>query len=583
MSTYIKKVLCFLFIIFSLSACSFKLDKPASEKKISVSLDFLNSATRLNGSPTLQAIATPSTTDDFQCFVAKVTGPGFFEGSGVQDKSCTMSVGVIPGQISRFFRRGENVKFQISEKSNATVEIYGIYPAPVECGGTSAAVNGYILGSRTLTVTDNQNLTVPVSYNSAIPKQLTCIPNNINLAEANIFGNGSDGDVVLPSIVSSPSTTLNPVTGRYYSAYFRVMSIGADKRSLMLSSAPTSLDLQPGDEILLYTTASSGNTDCDSETKYGPGNFSFLNVASVSGSTVTTVQTLDPTTVFNNANLSIGLPQVFPNAFCSMQIRRVPQFNNLDLVSYSFMVEAYNNSTALGGVLAIKVKGTLTGTATGKFDASGKGAQAGASNFSGAGRGHPPRGAFTGDNSGGGGTQTGGAGGSGGGINGGNGGNNSGATGGFAASCTGVDCLFIGGSGGTGTSGSGGHGGGILVVNAKQINMTSTAAFDVRASNPSGSFGGGGGGGGVYIKTQEWLSSGQIQAGGSTGDTGGGSPGGGGGGGGSVFFRSCTGNLPTIFTASGSGGTGTPNGFSGSMGNVNTQIDPNQAMCFYGL
>ncbi len=576
MSISIKNFIFFLFIIFSQISCSFKLDNSSSEKKVSISLDFLDSAIRLNSNPTLQSIVAPTTTADFQCFLAKVTGPGIFEGAGVQGKSCTIAEGVISGQISSFFKRGESVKFQIPEKSNATVEIYGVYPSPAECGGTSTAVNGYILGSRSLTVNDNQALTIPVSFNSAIPRQFLCIPNNINLADGNIFGTGTDGDIVVSASITTPEVTTIS-NGRVFSANFKVQAILPDNKTLVLPASPTPAELTVGDEVLVHSTAASSYSDCDSAVRFGPGNYGFFKIQSISANQVVLANPIDVGTVFINTNLSTA--PSFPTPFCSIQIRRVPQFNNLT-VNASILVNTFSYANGNGGILPIRVKNILSGTSS--ISASGKGHNLSSVGNSGSGGSFPERSGFTGSNGAGGGwgnaSTIGAGGGGGGGFQGGSGGMgaNTGGQGGIPGFCSTADCLFLGGTGGA-VSASAKSSGGVLMVFAKEVQGAIQLTADGGGLGATGDAGPGAGG--VNVQTQAWTSSGGISASGSSGTSA--TAQGGGGGGGSVKFIACEGSLPTITVNGGTSGGGSA--VAGQIGNIVTNINQNAPMCFVGL
>lgn len=452
--------------------------------------------------------------------------------------------------------------------------------ATVTLGSSSCATVSVVSNSQILCTTANTNSATDITL-SAIVTNLDA--QAVTLAQAfayrkTEFGNGSDGSLTLTATITDVAAN-TAALGRTFSASRKVSFVDTTTATtISLDSSFTTSDFTVGDEVLWMVMAGSSDTACGGGLYRGNYGFSRINSVDTSAKTLAldTAISASPGTLDNS---KIGSASTSSN-FCRLQVVRVPNFRNLTLDSSSTMVYVtapeWNYFTGMGGILAVRVSGTLsiTGSNGHSFYVVGKGFAGGTSGTSTPYKGD---GLSAGNVSGSGIDQT--NNGSGGGARGsissaggahigagGNGGS-AGGLGGSAVSCGGGSCLFLGSGGGGGGANAGSYGGGVIQLSAKTVSA-SALNLDAYASGANGSSGfgaGAGAGGSVVFRTQTASASMNLNAYGGAGANGGNGYSGGGGGGGKVIADICSGTAPTASVAGGSAGT-VSTGFQGTAG-----------------
>lgn len=276
----------------------------------------------------------------------------------------------------------------------------------------------------------------------------------------NPFGSGQDGSITINGAANGPA---NPYVINTVASYLTANATSG-ATALALNSAT---GFSNNDEVLVIQME---GTDA--------GKMEFASVSSVSSNTL---------------NLSSAITQSY-TANDKVQVIRVMRYSSVTINSGGFItVNPYNAATRVGGVLVMKVSGTLTindggGGLSGHISAGG-----GYTNFASRG--------FAG------GTSASGSG-PGGGTSNGGGSNTSPANG---------DRLIMG-SGGGSTSNTGGTGGGVVVVRANSLVLN--GAIRSHGAQPSTGNAGGGSGGTISILANSISTSascGQISASGGSG------------------------------------------------------------------
>lgn len=392
-----------------------------------------------------------------------------------------------------------------------------------------------------------------------------------------IYGDGSDGSKIIISNITNEDTTL--LGGRTLAASRSIIGKGTWSGStleLTLGSSFTNNDFDVGDEIL-WTVVATGTspTDCGTTDrgKYGFADITAIDVAN------------DKLTIDEDLSFTPNNDSVSGTSFCHVLISRVPEFENLT-INNGFTLSAvsfpYNTTSNGGGILAIKVSGTLTASGTATISVAGGGFAGGSAGSSGNTFPGNNISKYTGSSSssslddnisnGGGGAYWWNNGGGGGGSYGAggdaasdralnNGGTDIQTIQGCSGTCDPETTLFFGGGGGNGYSKAGGNGGGILIIYADSIAGSSDtlnlsahgadAGIGTNAQNGSG----GGAGGAVFLKAENisGLSTLNINASGGDASTNGPDYIGGAGGGGLIYIdaQNCASSFnPDVTTGS---------------------------------
>ncbi len=165
------------------------------------------------------SIFSPTTTADFTCFGANVTGPGIV-GSGHVGCSSTNNYNTKgPGAFSNLAPRGSPLTVSVSSGNSRSIDVYGVYPAPPECGGAATGASpseGYVLGSKTVDVTNDTSVTIPVSFTNGTVASMTCAPMGSGGTVLNLTAAGTSACVVYTAPPTSPAPT-GTVAGTVFS------------------------------------------------------------------------------------------------------------------------------------------------------------------------------------------------------------------------------------------------------------------------------------------------------------------------------------------------------------------------------
>ena len=348
------------------------------------------------------------------------------------------------------------------------------------------------------------------------------------------YGTGTDGDAEVGTVVNLSSQTL--AAGRTCPDAVAYSVTGLTANAALLAEAPGAGCLAAGDEVLLLQAQGTTNAYAN------VGNHEYLTVAGVSGTTVTFTRNKGNyygAAAGSDAGIGIDAGQQ------RVVLQRVPQYRNLSIASGGTLTAGAWNGLK-GGVLAIRVGGSLTNAGTITMNGAGYrggGTKRALPNWSGA------TVAWQGEGLRGLGTNSAAAQGhAGGGGNGGNqnataggGGGGHGEAGGTAAYSTcgsaggaggatvgsaNLASWFMGGGGGGGNGsdtadgGPGGPGGGVIGLYAQALVNTGTISASGAAGTNAvhGGGGGGGAGGSIVLGADSMaLDSGQILVGGGGG------------------------------------------------------------------
>lgn len=439
------------------------------------------------------------------------------------------------------------------------------------------------------------------TYNVTVINSDGQAASNLHLFVDNSFGSGADGS---PSMITSSIASSAMLNGRTISANRNINNISSISASatqdLVLNGPPiAAADFSVGDEVAWHVTAAATGACESSAGSLHAGKFGFAHITNIDYSGNGTITIDAPITNIPNNSGATGIAATVRTAgssFCVIQVLRVPNFQNLSVqggVSSDTAISPsnYDMSQGMGGIVMMRVAGTLSATTAGSgnvtFAADGAGFAGGACTGTCNGAfGDGIKGIAVGsaDTGGDGGFATSGAGGGGNGGSGGAGGNGAGGgqSNSYGTCKPSAGCASLGGGGGAGYNSSstahGASGGGIVLVYAN--NVTSTSPL-LRVQSYGGTTGGadtsspGGGAGGTALIQMKTNSINNLYMSTSGTAASAGSYGGGGGGGGVTEAKYCSSTVPNFDSGSGSpaaqpgmGGTGTYAGSNGSAGIV---------------
>ncbi|HRK01552.1 MAG TPA: hypothetical protein PLH57_02725 [Oligoflexia bacterium] len=446
----------------------------------------------------------PSTITDFSCFTVNVTGDGiqpFWDRSDNNTTSdCTDTDnfnGRGQGIIARPVARGSTISLDVQSGSSRIVDVYGIYPAPIECGGSLAngsTAYAYLVGSQTTDILDRTSVTIPISYAGGASK-FSCIERN-----------GPAG--VAPSACSYSST--NPT--------YTVGTAITNNTITCSGGAPTSYSISPS-----INTATGLTFSTTTGTISGTPTIAAASTAY----TITATNLYGSTTAVINAaalmNCTRNVATTFNAAANTLPATVTVSYSMVGGGGGGANGAAGTNGTTQSGTFTIPAGQTLDvqvgggggGGGTGEGGGGGGGSSAIIVNGAAVAVANGGAGANLGlgGGSGGGGTNAGGSGGTAGNNLGPGGAGNGGATG-AGGDCGAGGATYSGGGGGAGYFGGGGGGG--------DQNVANTGGVGGNGVNGGAAGGGGGGGGGGYgsgggSATNAGGSNGAAGGGGATG------------------------------------------------------------------
>ncbi len=544
----------------------------------------------------------PSTVADINCYGVFVGGPENFMQSSSCSDSATNTVQMRFGPKKFFMPAGSEVSIDVPSGTARKIYLVGLKSQSSACQLLSPTQNPdvnnlsvpHVIGEKVVDLVPGTTAVTLVRTLDSSRKFDSCNFGGEGGSSQALFGNGRDGNLTVtgPAFLTfgtdnfaadmdashSLSSLPSPATKKISSSA-RITNIdSANGKVLTLSSAISSVDFEPGDEVLWHVSSAWAATNpdyegCGNGTSLYRGQYGFAHIASVPNSTQVVLNspiTANPGAI-NNANLAQSNPQA-NTPFCRIHITRVPNFNIINLSSsqsLNLSTTAFNYSS--GGIIAFRVNEiVLNSGAVFNINADGKGF-GNAVTYQGdgvQGKGNNGGSDYVANQNGGGlGTGSNSGGGGGGSANGGSGGGGTpGQYGNGITFCeNSTPCLgtqhkriFFGGGGGS-ASATGGSGGGFILILARKISGTGSLVLTAKGANgSSGSAGAGGGGGGSISLNAKEISSGvttTIFTNGGNGGTG--TTAGGGGGGGSAEVRYCaalTSSPNATLTAT--GGTG---------------------------
>lgn len=355
--------------------------------------------------------------------------------------------------------------------------------------------------------------------------------------------------------------------------------------TLVALTAPAAAGIAVGDEVMVHISAKGGTSTCGTYNGQAlqAGSYAFARVI---GNPISSELRLSRGTflddMYASGITSTELASAATNAnFCFVQVSKVRHYNNLVINSSSYLgVNSLSLvGTAGGGILPVRVNGTLTLSGNSAIKATGAGFAGGTTGYHGAGDDRDSNNTFKPYSGGGLGVGSPGKGGGGGGY--GRGGRNNG--GGDGAAGEGsyggmghIRMVMGGGGGGPGLAGTSSSGGGLVFLMADKI-VSSGAPNLVSASAPAAtSDGGAGGGGSVYVFARQVSGTAALNFEALGGDA----VSGGKGGGGSVAALVCVNDPVTpvsITSLATKGSTGADTGGSPAQDGLVQVMNPNES------
>jgi hypothetical protein len=409
-----------------------------------------------------------------------------------------------------------------NSNSNTTcdqVAIQNGFAAIADVAGTSTTPesftldSSYSVGGQTLGIANYQQFQFAVCpfhlvngakvyFQAGIHNECTGENCNNNIVPYG-WADASSGDGSQQISVST-SYTAAPLNGR--TALLSQVQINAQLdsfRSSTLTLSSANSIFAPNDEIMIQVVGAGHSGDCQADAAYPVqvGQVWYTRVLDAPTSTQLIIPGDGLATILPGSAILSATPSV-GTTFCLVQIARVLQFQDLTISSGGQITATPFSFATGGGVLPIRVSGTLTiQGASIAMSATGAGFPGGTSYDNGAGwSGNVSPASMTVlSNAGPGSTGTpSGAGGAGFG----NGGVSPVANGGIGNTFAGPMTALFGGGGGAGASYAGGAGGGAIVLAARNVNLMSNTVIDasgVAGTSASASSGGAGGGGQVMF------------------------------------------------------------------------------------
>ncbi|MBI3556878.1 MAG: hypothetical protein HY074_11495 [Deltaproteobacteria bacterium] len=120
----------------------------------------------------------PTLTTDFNCFAVNVTGSGISTSNLLTPTITCNTPGNLLGKgmgvLSPTFARGASVDVDIPTGLSRNIDVYGIYPTPVSCGGSATVIAGYPVGGIVQGLTQPTTVTIPISFAVGTTAAFTC-------------------------------------------------------------------------------------------------------------------------------------------------------------------------------------------------------------------------------------------------------------------------------------------------------------------------------------------------------------------------------------------------------------------------
>ncbi|MEW6057916.1 MAG: hypothetical protein AB1540_15010 [Bdellovibrionota bacterium] len=195
------------------SACS--LDDPVRQAGTSLKIILEDQSVQRAG---LDVLAAPTQTSDFNCFAINVSGSGI-NSNILINRQCSSNDNMRGrgfGIFSPLVQRGSTIELDVPPGPARSIDVYGIYPAAAECGGSASnTVTGYFLGSVTKNLGESTAVTIPIQY-SGSSSNLTCTSGSSNSTlrfvpsgsaqDGKIYRNSSGSCFVDDAIITTTNT-----------------------------------------------------------------------------------------------------------------------------------------------------------------------------------------------------------------------------------------------------------------------------------------------------------------------------------------------------------------------------------------
>ncbi|MEI7972890.1 MAG: hypothetical protein WCH11_00830 [Bdellovibrio sp.] len=190
---------------------------------------------------------------------------------------------------------------------------------------------------------------------------------NFSASDTGTLINGNS--IILTFGAHSPFSG-SPITGsKKFAAARKITDIGALGKSLTLDSNFVQNEFETGDEVLVHVTASHGtgvsgtgpDGGCGAQDLYA-GAFRFRRIVSVGTNTMILDQSVSSTPASINRDLlNVTTSPRGGNSgtnFCSMQVVRVPSFQNVSITGGNTVTVSLGSafSVGSGGILALRIR-----------------------------------------------------------------------------------------------------------------------------------------------------------------------------------------------------------------------------------
>ncbi|MBI3557110.1 MAG: beta-propeller fold lactonase family protein, partial [Deltaproteobacteria bacterium] len=177
-------------------------------------------------------LSGPSSTSDFNCFAVNVTGVNIDANNRFASgcSSADNMHGRGSGLVSSAAARGATIELDLTAGIDRGIDVYGFFPTPTMCGGPATGnFTGYFLGGVTQSIVQNATITVPITFSSTTPQDLTCVGSGTT-PNFNYFiyvANQGSNDVSAYTINTSTGA-LAAVSGSPFTAGTNPFSVAVD-------------------------------------------------------------------------------------------------------------------------------------------------------------------------------------------------------------------------------------------------------------------------------------------------------------------------------------------------------------------
>ena len=154
-----------------LSGCS--LEAPESTKN-SMQIE-LQESDLANSDSDFDLLVAPTTTSDFNCFAASVSGNGVTPASSLSDCANTdANHNFSLGLTSAATPRGSQITVDVPVGYVLNIDVYGIVPGPSGCGSDLTGSYGYFLGGVAQKIVEEATVIVPIAFTAGTTSSFTC-------------------------------------------------------------------------------------------------------------------------------------------------------------------------------------------------------------------------------------------------------------------------------------------------------------------------------------------------------------------------------------------------------------------------